>query len=105
MTVPCTVASIVVAGEDTPLHLCPLEHESPALVSHVLQDTPADHQQLAGCRYNLNGKSPYRLFMCQDEKENEPKDESFRSFWIKPVTNEPGLKYYDTLKDLFVRHA
>ena len=39
--------------------------------------------------------------MCQDE--NEP--ESFRSFWIKPVTNEPGSQYYDTLKDRFVRHA
>ena len=31
----------------------------------------------------------YRLFMCQDE--NEPNDESFSSFWIKPVMNEPGL--------------
>ena len=50
VTVPRTVASIVVAGEDTPLHLCALKHESPALVSHVLQDTPAYHQQLAGCR-------------------------------------------------------
>ena len=39
-----------------------------------------------------------RLFVCQDENENEPEDESFRSFWIKPVTNEPGLKYNDTLK-------
>ena len=48
-------------------------------------------------------QSTNRLFVCQDK--NEPKDESFRSFWIKPVTNEPGLKYYDTLKDLFVRHA
>ena len=37
----------------------------------------------------------YRLFVCQDENENEPEDESFRSFWIKPVTNEPGLKYND----------
>ena len=27
-----------------------------------------------------------RLFMCQDENENEPKDKS-----IKPVMNEPGL--------------
>ena len=44
-----------------------------------------------------------RLFVCQDE--NERKDESFRSFWIKPVTNEPGLKYNDTLKGQFVRHA
>ena len=41
--------------------------------------------------------------MWQDEKE--PEDESFRSFWIKPVTNEPGPQYYDTLKDRFVRHA
>ena len=32
-----------------------------------------------------------RLFMCQDESDNKPKDESFRLFWIKPVTNEPGL--------------
>ena len=41
--------------------------------------------------------------MCQDE--NEPGDESFRSFWIKPLTNEPGPQYYDTLKDRFVRHV
>ena len=47
----------------------------------------------------------YRLFMYQDENENEPEDKSFRSFWIKPVTNEPGPQYYDTLKDRFVRHA
>ena len=33
----------------------------------------------------------YRLFMYQDENENEPEDKSFRSFWIKPVMNEPGL--------------
>ena len=43
--------------------------------------------------------------MCQDENENEPKDECFRLFWIKPVPNEPGPQYYDTLKDRFVRHA
>ena len=43
--------------------------------------------------------------MCQDENENESKDESFRSFWIKPLTNEPGSQYYDTLNDWFVRHA
>ena len=43
------------------------------------------------------------MLICQDE--NEPEDESYGSFWIKPVTNELGLKYYDTLKDLFVRHA
>ena len=43
--------------------------------------------------------------MYQDKNENEPEDESFRSFWIKPVTNEPGPKYYDTFKDRFVRHA
>ena len=49
--------------------------------------------------------SIYRLFVCQDENENEPEDESFCSFWIKPVTNEPGLKYNDTLKGQFVRHA
>ena len=46
---------------------------------------------------------PNTLFMCQDE--NEPEDESFRLFWIKPVTNEPGPQYYDTLKDRFVRPA
>ena len=45
--------------------------------------------------------------MCQDENENEPKDESFPSFWIKPVTKEPGPKpkYHHTLNDRFVRHA
>ena len=43
--------------------------------------------------------------MCQDEDENEPEDEFFRSFRIKTVTNEPGPQYYDTLKDRFVRHA
>ena len=43
--------------------------------------------------------------MCQEENEIEPEDESFRSFWLKPVTNEPGPQYYDTLKDRFVRHA
>ena len=32
-----------------------------------------------------------RLFMYQDEDENETEDESFRSFWIKPVTNKPGF--------------
>ena len=41
--------------------------------------------------------------MCQDE--NELKYQSFRSFWIKPVTSEPGPQYYDTLKDRFIRHA
>ena len=40
-----------------------------------------------------------RLFVCQDEDENEPEDEFFRSFRIKTVTNEPGPQYYDTLKD------
>ena len=43
--------------------------------------------------------------MYQDEDENEPEDEFFRSFRIKTVTNEPGPQYYDTLKDRFVRHA
>jgi len=43
--------------------------------------------------------------MCQDEDENEPEDEFFRSFRIKTVTNKPGPQYYDTLKDRFVRHA
>ena len=48
-------------------------------------------------RYPLNSNKKYvllgtnRLFMCQDENENEPEDESFRSFWIKPVTNKPGF--------------
>ena len=46
-----------------------------------------------------------RLFIYQDEDENEPEDEFFRSFRIKTVTNEPGPQYYDTLKDWFVRHA
>ena len=32
------------------------------------------------------------LFMCQDD-ENEPEDERFRSFWIKPLTNGPVLPY------------
>ena len=27
----------------------------------------------------------------QDEHEDEPEDESFRSFWMKPVINEPDL--------------
>ena len=38
-----------------------------------------------------------------DKNENEP--ESFCSFWIKPVTNEPGPQYYDTLKDRFICYA
>ena len=38
------------------------------------------------CHMKLN-----RLFVCQDENENEPEDESFRSFWRKPVTNKPGF--------------
>merc|ERR1712165_394939 len=42
---------------------------------------------------------------CQDEYENEPEDEFFRSLRIKTVTNKPGPQYYDTLKDRFVRHA
>ena len=50
--------------------------------------------------YKLIGCS---MLICQDE--NEPEDESYGSFWIKPVTNEPGHQYYDTLKDRFVRHA
>ena len=57
-------------------------------------------------RYTLRGtNNSNRLFMCQDANENEPEDKSFRSFWIKPVTNKPGPHYYDTLKDRFVRHA
>ena len=43
--------------------------------------------------------------MCQDEDKNEPEDEFFRLFRIKTVTNEPGPKYYDILKDRFVCHA
>ena len=46
-----------------------------------------------------------RLFVCQDEDENEHEDEFFRSFRIKTVTNESGPQYYDTLKDRFLRHA
>ena len=41
------------------------------------------------------------VLICQDE--NEPEDETFRSFWIKPVTNEQGLIalfiYQDENKD------
>ena len=55
--------------------------------------------------FSQNHAFAIRLFMCQDENENEPKDESFRLFWIKPVTNKPGPQYYDTLKYRFVRHA
>ena len=47
----------------------------------------------------------FRLFIYQDEDENEPEDEFFCSFRIKTVTNEPGPQYYDTLKDRFVCHA
>ena len=43
-----------------------------------------------------------RLFVCQDENVNEPKNESFLLFWIKPVTNKPLPPYYDALKDRFV---
>ena len=43
--------------------------------------------------------------MCQDENENEPEDESIRSFWIKPVTNKPGPQYYNILEDRFIRHT
>ena len=43
------------------------------------------------------------MLICQDE--NEPEDESYGSFWIKPVTNEPGHQCYDTLKDRFICHA
>ena len=43
--------------------------------------------------------------MCQDNPEDEPQDKCFHLFWIKPVTNEPGLSTYDTLKDRFVRHT
>ena len=35
------------------------------------------------------GKSIYRLFMCQDE--NEPEDQSLRLFWIMPVTTIQAL--------------
>ena len=43
--------------------------------------------------------------MCQDKNENKPEDESLSSLWIKPVTNEPGLSTYDTLKDRFFHHT
>ena len=50
-------------------------------------------QSMIVIELDLNGYDIFanRLFMCQDENENKPKDKSFRSFWIKPVTNEPGL--------------
>ena len=38
-------------------------------------------------------------------KRKQTRKRKFSSFWIKPVTNEPGPQYYDTLKDWFVRHA
>ena len=56
-------------------------------------------------RVENENESSHRLFVCQNEDENEPEDEFFRSFRIKTVTNEPGPQYYDTLKDRFVRHA
>ena len=56
------------------------------------------HKIEKGKMYSHYDTKTYRLFVCQDENENEPEDESFRSFWIKPVTNEPGFKYNDTLK-------
>ena len=45
--------------------------------------------------------------MCHYENKNETDDEneSFRSFWIEPVTNKPGSQYYATLHHQFVRHA
>ena len=47
--------------------------------------------------------------MCQNENENEnepeDEDEDFRSFWIIPVTNEPGYCYLTILKDWFGRHT
>ena len=46
-----------------------------------------------------------RLFVCQDENENEPEDKSFSSFWTKPVTKKTGLQYYNKLKDRFVCHT
>ena len=46
----------------------------------------------------------YSLFLCQDKDKNETKNESFRSFWIMPVTNEPSPWYYITLNFRFVRH-
>ena len=52
------------------------------------------------CLKDFINDSAYRLFMCQDENENQPEDESFHSFWIKPVTNEPGPQYNDTLNAL-----
>ena len=42
--------------------------------------------------------------MCQDENENEDENESFGSFCIKPVTNEPILQCIILLKARFVRH-
>ena len=58
-------------------------------------------------RYTVDDVSSsfYRLFMFMCHVENEPKDKCFRLFWIKPLPNEPGPQYYDTLKDWFVCHA
>ena len=61
---------------------------------------------LGGLFIKCNTKWPCfnnRLFVCQNKNENEPENETFRSFWIKPVTNKPGPQYYDTLKHRFVR--
>ena len=46
----------------------------------------------------------YSLFMCQDKDENETKNESFCSFYIMPVTNEPSPQYYITYDFGLVRH-
>ena len=34
------------------------------------------------------------LVVCQDGNKNEPEEKSFRSFLMKPVTNELGYQYY-----------
>ena len=46
----------------------------------------------------------YSLFMCQDKDENEAENESFRSFWIMPVRNEPSPYYYIAYNYWFVHH-
>ena len=44
-----------------------------------------------------------RPFVWQDENEHE--EESFHSFWTKPVTNKPVSTTIRTLKDRFIRHT
>jgi len=54
--------------------------------------------------WTFHNAPTYRLFVCQDENEDE--DQSFRSFWIKPVTNEPDFQWCTKYKSMgsFVTH-